>query len=482
MPLPPASLLGLLLAPAFAAERFDGRMYYLGDLHVHTGVSGDGYSSDLGGCAPDAPCGAFADVAGIARDNGLDFLSVTDHVNGQWSAADEDFAAAHALMLEADDPEGGFVTVPGAELSLSLGEDMDLGHYNLYLFDDSGGLADLTREDTRLTCDDGLVDRCGALTDYMEQLTARFGPALLIPHHPAGYAPMTVDWTCGAGAFTPAVEIYSEHGNALATTDGYDPSWSGRLLEGTIHHAMDPAGPARTLGFFAATDTHDTLPGDVCSHIEDESRAKYGGGLAVAVLEESEAFDRGALYRALVERRTYATTGPLIPVSVVYTSGDEVLGGLGEALPAVDALTAAVTVPPELAPYVLGVGLVGLSDREVLEPDGEGRWSVTLSPPEVFYIELRIDGESWYGEAGCDDGGEDAEERIWLSPSWVGGDAAAVWPEAAADAEAWDADCEAPEKGCGCAAPRRRGGGSGLPGLWLGVSLVGLVRRRRLGC
>jgi hypothetical protein len=38
--------------------------------------------------------------------------------------------------------------------------------------------------------------------------------------------------------------------------------------------------------------------------------------------------------------------------------------------------------------------------------------------PHYLYPMLILDGEAWYGEDGCDDGGESAEERVWLSPTW----------------------------------------------------------------
>jgi TldD protein len=50
------------------------------------------------------------------------------------------------------------------------------------------------------------------------------------------------------------------------------------------------------------------------------------------VLEENESFDRPAVHAALVDHRTYGTSGPLVPAWVDYTAGDELLGGIEHGL------------------------------------------------------------------------------------------------------------------------------------------------------
>ena len=75
-PLLTLGLTALLLTvsgTARAADQFAGKAYYYGDPHAHTGLSHDGWSSDLGdGCPPEGECGAFADAFQIATDNGWD--------------------------------------------------------------------------------------------------------------------------------------------------------------------------------------------------------------------------------------------------------------------------------------------------------------------------------------------------------------------------------------------------------------------------
>jgi MYXO-CTERM domain-containing protein len=468
----------LLLPDALAAEHFAGQAFYLGDLHVHTGASGDGASADLGQCVEGPRCGSTERLVEIARGNGLDFLSVTDHVNGPPVGRPDPFNEVFQRVLEAHDPEGGFVTIPGAEAHAILSEEEPLGHYNLYLFGDRAQLEPFRFEDAHFACGDREIDRCEVLAEFMAQVTARFGPALLIPHHPAGATPMPVDWGCTAEAFTPAVEIYSEHGNSLSMDDPFDAPWSGRVEASTVHSAISPSAYGLRLGFFASTDTHDTMAGDVCSFTTDGSgqHPKFGGGLAVVVLDEGEGFDREAIYRALVERRTYATSGPLIPAVVSYSSGGEWLGGLGDELllEAGEPLTVEVSIPEVLAPSVLAAEVVTLDAVLRMGEEGGGVWSLTLGDaPEVFYVQLRVDGEAWYGEEGCEDGGEDAEERIWLSPSWVvSEEEGVVWPVMGEVDEGWGEECEEADPGCGC-------GSSGEAGWLVLPLLLGLGRRRR---
>lgn len=96
----------LLLAAArltFAADEFGDYTYYYGDIHVHTGVSGDAGSSDIR-CKGD--CGAYADTFQSGRDNGLDFMAITDHINGSTTVASasgmaDDFALAASELDEA---------------------------------------------------------------------------------------------------------------------------------------------------------------------------------------------------------------------------------------------------------------------------------------------------------------------------------------------------------------------------------------------
>ncbi len=318
----------LTLSLAFAVEEFDGRAFYVGDLHVHTGASGDGMSMDLGRMCPPGTCGAVAGLGDEARARGLDFMAVTDHSNGPAAGEEGDFDAALDQVRALHDPDGEqgtpLVTILGAELQFELSEDEVLGHKNLLLFGDDAQTADFGWGAARFAGDSRQVSDCDAGYDWVAALEARFGPLVLIPHHPAGIFPMPVDWTCHDPTWEVAAEVYSAHGAALSVGSDFDPSTTGVVAEGTVHYAVGEAG-AR-LGFLASTDHHNTHPGEVCW----AGDTKYGGGLAVAVLEAGERLDRASLGAAIMSRRTYGTSGPALPVVVDYFGEDDRrLGGMG---------------------------------------------------------------------------------------------------------------------------------------------------------
>ncbi len=431
------ALFALLAVPlaARAAEPFGDGVYYLGDLHAHTGYSGDAGASDLGDC--DGSCGALADVFGTARDNGLDFVAITDHVNGTAALTAAQFADLNARVVAANDPSGGFVTIPGAEVWFTIrGTDQRLGHKTLLLFGDDATVSGLTLVDMR----PGTTSTVGACEDiwtWMDGLSTSFGDAMLIPHHPAVQMPMHNDWSCHDPTWEPAVEVYSEHGSSLHD-DGYDTPGEGIYEDFTVHSALDPDRYGLSFGFVGGTDSHDTRPGDVCGTDTEQPTHLYGGGLTVAVLDASASFDRSTLHDAIRERRTYVTTGPALPMTIAWSAGGHQLGGLGDALdtPVTLDLEASVSFPVDRDGHVLAVDLVGPDGSWSLCGDGAGNWTGSVPAGEVpawLYVAVEIDGAGWYGAGACADGGDDIE-WLWGSPSTIrtweddaDGDGASLW-------------------------------------------------------
>ncbi len=404
----------LFFATVLAAEHFGGFAFYTGDLHVHTGISGDGGSSDLDNCRNE-DCGNLHEVVQHAKDQALDFVSITDHVNNDLAGEADLWQSELEQVLAGNAPDAGFVTIPGAEVHFTMEDGTPIGHKNLFFFGDDIQLSTLTMEDTRFDGDGAAVDSCEAIWDWAQQLQAAWGPVMLIPHHTAGVSPMRTSWDCHDPIFQPGAEIYSEHGNSLSD-DGYDPPWSSTVASGWVDFAIDPAGLAHQLAFFGSTDTHDTWPGKTC----DYAGQGYGGGLAVVVLEEGEIFERSAIHDAVLDRRTYATSGPRVPVVLTWLADGVEIGGLGDHVTVVDGevLEARVVLPEEVVPHVVGVDLVTPDDEHVATVDGNVWTHSFESLPIYAYVRVRLEGVGYWGPEGCDDAGASTEERLWLSPSW----------------------------------------------------------------
>jgi hypothetical protein len=408
---------------ASGAEQFGGYGFYIGDPHVHTGASGDGGSTDLGVC--EGTCGAVAELAGIARANGLDWISVTDHVNGEWAAEPLAFARVHAAVLEAHDPEGGFVTLPGAELWFEDPTEQ-LGHKNLYLGADNATLRSLQLSDVQHNGERIHVDDCDTIWDWAERVEAAWGPIALVPHHPGMAMGMGTAWRCHedprAQALAPSVEIYSRHGNSVDCPSGWDPLWMDCDEERSVERALDPDGFDQRLGFMAGTDAHDTLPGAVCSHDTEMPNHPYGGGLTIAVIHQDQPFDRGPLLEAIQRGETYASSGPMLPALVRYSADGAELGGMGDRLrmPPDAALEVLVQIPAEHEPSVVKVKLQSSLGSLETEALGGGEYRASIEADELpswLFPRIELDGESWHQEP-CQDGGMDQREVIWLSPSF----------------------------------------------------------------
>lgn len=462
-----------------------GYDYYFGDLHAHTGLSLDGGSADLT-CPWGDACGDYATVLADARQiYALDFLALTDHGNGVHAVPDpSDWSTQLDDVLAADDPGGGFVTIPGVEVWLWHGDGEIRDHRNLYLFGDGDELSGLTLEE--LIPDPGAppftTDDCSTVFGWLEALEASRGPALLIPHHPAFQPPGATDWQCTDPRFNPVVENYSEHGNSqTASSGGGFDSWEeSEQADSLVDRALALEGHGLRLGLIAGTDSHDTRPGSVCDlDPRFASKTNFGGGLSVIALDEGAAFDRAAVLDALRARRAMASSGPRIPVSVELLVEGQSWAIMGEVLtvPADAVLEIAVRVPLADAPYVAGVDLVRpeLDELPMTEAEaGSFLEPLPLSPGEtgVFYARVEVDGAAYWADAqvDCDDGGEGPEEFLWSSPLWIQVDPLGDDDDSAAD----DDDCA-----CRLARPARPPGLLTVPLLALAVMARRLDSRRR---
>ncbi len=423
----------LLSGSALASDNFAGFDFYVGDPHGHTGVSEDGGSSDdpPGGCRGD--CAAFADVFDTARANGLDWVALSEHVNGGNAATYDNFTMLHEAVLAANDPASGFVTVPAGEVWFTLSSTHVLGHKNLLMFGDNSTLASMDLYDFRHGGTSGTITvaSCDDIWSWMSDLSATWGDALLIPHHPALVRPMPTDWDCQDATWSPAVEVYSEHGNSMDKDTAYDPPWSGEYSAGTVEAAISPDEYGLQLGFMGGTDKHDTRPGGVCNLDTEHTQHPFGGGLTIIYQDEGLSFDRPELYDAIVAHHSYASTGLPVPLVIDWSSGGAVLGGLGDGLTYAfgAGLDVAVSVPAAWADIVTDVVLIGPGDqRWSLIDGGTGEWTGHLGSsnvPDFVFAQVELDGSLYYAAGECDDGGDDQTEYLWASPSWLtddGGD------------------------------------------------------------
>ncbi len=408
-----------LQPPVSAADTFEGHAFYYGDPHAHTGISHDGNASDLGGCADGLDCGAFADVFDTAVANNLDWVVLSDHVNGNATVRTSDAEFLEIVQRDLHHTDGaGLLVIPGAEVWFSTA-DAHLGHKNLMLFGDAAGLESLTIADVVPPSDStGAIASCDVIATWMDDLTARFGDALLIPHHTLVQKPMPTDWSCHSD-YEPATEIYSRWGNSLGWDLGYDPPLTEEPT-GAVHVALDPDGDALQLGFLAGTDDHHTQPGVLCRDGLGGGGVSTGG-LTMAVLPDSETFDAEALYAAIEAHRTIATSGPRVPMVPSFTGTDGSSWGLGEAitLPTTADLGVSIDVDPASSAAVTAVWLITPTTDVPMDATSASTWGVTIAAdavPAWAYIAVQFDATTL---GLCDDGNGNDEEWMWLSPSYI---------------------------------------------------------------
>lgn len=432
----PTSILLLSGLCAHASEVFGDYAYYSGDPHAHTVLSGDALASDTGSRCPQ--CGAFATVIDYAASQGLDWVAFSDHTNDGTRAADATAFADFLAAQLAHDDASGLVIVPAAELAFKIGG-VSVGHRNLLLFGDDATLASLTVADASPNGDNSTeIGSCGAIDVWMDAVTATWGDALLIPHHPYGFGPAAVDWSCHSESYEPAVEIYSHWGTGLGWDRSYDEVGYPQTGH-SVHDAMDDYG--LHLGFMGGTDSHDTRPGDTC---EIDLGQPYGGGVTMIVADASETFVRGTIHDAIVAHSTYASTGPMVPMTVTWFVDGVEVGHLGEdiELDAGAAVAVRVAIPAEDGVNALEAILVTPSGEITLDWQGDGTWEATIAAadlPPWLYAAVSLEGVPYEPRAGCDDGGVDTTEWLWASPSWF------TVVDADADADGYtlgDGDCD----------------------------------------
>jgi hypothetical protein len=336
----------------------DGMRILWADLQIHTNFSdGTGLPEDVLRYARDV---AALDVAAITDHDHWGMLFLDQHP-ALWDQIREQSARFHR--------PGSFVTFLGYEWTSWIH-----GHRHVLYLGDEGEV---------LSSIDPRYDEPEELWDAL-----RGKSALTIAHHSAG-EPIATNWSIRPDAtFEPVTEIVSVHGSSEAAD-------SPALVPGAIpgNFVRDAVDRGYRLGFIGSGDGHDGHPG--LAHLASPS-----GGVAAIV---SEKLTREAVFRALRERRAYATNGPriLLRVSLAGHRMGSVLQAPGTA----EELRLLVVSPA-------GIDRVEVirSGKVVERVAGERRREIQLQGE----IQDLRPGEYLYVRVVQDDGG-----MAWSSPFFV---------------------------------------------------------------
>ncbi len=368
---------------------------YWGLIHEHTEISDGCGSLDL--CYQNMRYGSR-----------LDFGAASDH-DHRFETTDEMWTLTQDAAERHNHP-GAFTTLLGYEWA-KWRRNGD-GDRNVYYPSGEGAMY---RSET------GEYDTPGKLFEALERMDA-----IIIPHHTA-YTGNFCDWKDHDPEREKLVEIYSVWGNSeMSASDGnplpvrtgrdFDPRWiqaSGNiptLAEEPVGFVQNALAQGWRVGFTAGGDMHRSHPGD------DVTRGfppyAYRPGLT-GVWATGNTRDQ--IYRALKERRCYATTGSRMVLKMAvngHPMGSELYGAAG----------------PRTITFI-GIGTNKISRVELVRNNGvlrsenvqrnrvslswlddddfsrialpQGRWS---DSPFIFYY-VRIIQED--GEMG------------WTSPVWL---------------------------------------------------------------
>lgn len=317
-------------------------------------------------------------VHAYARDAaGLDFAACTSLAMRMGAEEWREVAEGARRFTEA----GRYVALPAYEWFGMLEQD---GNKNVYFLDDE----DLPKLDSR-SPDSDLPEK------LWKRLEGREGRAMTIPHHPAS-AVIGTRWRWHDPRFQRLVEIYSCWGSSEAPGCARPLVNPARYAGQSVRDALEKG---YRLGIIAGSDTHASQPG--FSHRLRLKNA-WRGGLACVW---AETFDREGIFRALWERRCYATTGARILLE--FSLNGAPMGSEVQMSPSEERrlrVRAEACSPVAQARIVKNAREIPLDasggeslSLEWVDPDGRERES------DYYYVRLT----------------QDDGEMAWSSPIWV---------------------------------------------------------------
>jgi len=318
-----------------------------GDFHGHSNVS-DG-------------TGTPEDFLLYARDvAGLDAVALTDHDHWGMLFLDEHpelWEEVQTISNRFDDP-GTFVSIVGFEWTSWIH-----GHRHVLYFDGSGPM---------LSSIDPEVETPAQLWKAL-----RGEQALTFAHHSAG-GPIATNWDFAPDPeLEPVTEVASVHGQSEAADAPY--RIYSALAGNFVRDALDRG---YRLGFIGSGDSHDAHPG--LAQIASPS----GSGIAALLTDD---LTRAGVYRALRERRSYATNGERIVLRFAidaHRMGSTITARTGE--------------PGTHLLYVRAIGTAPLAGIDVVKNGqvlqtipGEQRFELTatlglepLAPGDYVYVRV----------------------------------------------------------------------------------------------
>jgi len=282
--------------PIYATEGAPATRIFWGDPHWQT------FFSDGIRCPEE--------LYAFARDEGfLDFGAISDHMEG---VTDRQWEYFQAVTNDYDEP-GRFVTLIGQEWTNHNPAVGAPGHRNIYYRGDSGPALRSTAPD----CD--TLEKLWRKLDSIPDTDA-----VAIPHHSANVV-MGVDWKQGWNPrYEKAAEIHSVWGSSERhASDGNTKAIQHLDGEMRGRHVVDALRLGYRFGFVGGGDIHDGRPGDAL-HSESYPPSPTGFWPAGYTAAFAPSLTRDAVFDAIVDRKTYATTQTRIYLDVTFAEeGDD---------------------------------------------------------------------------------------------------------------------------------------------------------------